>query len=253
MTNPVLTMTPEERAKRSEDKRRLILRFLRSEIYSTPAVLSKLIQTTDPRTIRRTLARLEEAGEVVRDQILTGWRTVHLVGITTHGQAAAWRPDAGEELPDRYYQRGKAGLTQLEHKLDLQRIRIDLGRAGWKRWQSADAIEPSQKVALNKSYKRPDALIVAPSGKRVAIECERSVKNPGRYKQIVGSHLTSIKQGKFDAVIWAAPTEQIRTSLVRILERLAVTPVDGIMHTLQPADRARLIVTDFSSLPTLHP
>lgn len=244
-------LDPAARAARREQKRRLILRFLRSEIFSTPAVLSELIDTADPRTIRRTVEGLVRDGMVVRDTIKLDWRTVHLVGITPHGQAAAWRPDDGEPLVEKAYERGRVGLTVIGHTLDLQRLRIRLARAGWRGWTNADRIAPEMRSGAQvkqKNYKRPDALAHHPTRGMVAIECERHIKTRKRYEMIVASHIASMKNGAFQAVAWACPTSDISAALKRIIDGIEYVRVQGVSVKLGAAEREKLHVTTYESI-----
>ncbi len=245
---------PAERKARTEQKRRLILRFLRTEIFSTPAVLTELIQTTDPRTIKTTVNAMVRDGLVVRESVLLGWRNVHLVGITPHGQAMAWRPDDGEELINKHYERGRVGLTVIDHTLDLQRLRIRLSRAGWKEWTNADRITPEARANVQvkkQNYKRPDALARHPSRGVVAVECERHAKTRKRYEAVIESHLSSIKTGKFAAVVWACPTPELAGTLRRIHDSIEYVRVQGVSTKLGPAEREKLLVTDYESIVSL--
>lgn len=245
---------PVERAARTEQKRRLIMRFLRSEIFSTPSVLAELIQTTDPRTIKSTVNAMVRDGLLARESVLLGWRNVHLVGITPHGQAMAWRADDGEELVGRHYERGRVGLTVIDHTLDLQRLRIRLSRAGWKDWTNADRITPEARANVQvkrQSYKRPDALARHPSRGVIAIECERHVKTRKRYEAVIGSHLSSIKTGAFSAVVWACPTPELSATVGRILGGIEYVRVQGVSTKLGPDERAKLLVTDYESIVSL--
>lgn len=245
---------PAQRAARREQKRRLILRFLRTEIFSTPWVLSELIQTTDPRTIKRTVDALEREGLVVVDTVETDWRRVSLVGITPHGQAAAWRPDSGEALVEKSYERGRVGLTVLDHTLDLQLLRIRLARVGWRDWTNADRIAPAARANVNvrrQNYKRPDALARHPSRGVLAVECERHVKTRKRYEMIVGSHLSSIKTGAFSGVVWACPTTEIAQTVRQIIGGIGYAVVQGERIKLGPADREKLHVADYQSIVSL--
>lgn len=245
---------PTERKARTEQKRRLIIRFLRTETFSTPAVLSELIGTADSRTISRTANALERDGLVAREVVTVGWRNIHLIGITPHGQAMAWRHDDGEPLIEKVYERGRVGLTVIDHTLDLQRLRIRLSRAGWKGWTNADQIAPSARAnaaIASKSYKRPDALARHPSRGLLAIECERSVKSRKRYQAIIESHLSSIKTGSFSAVVWTCPTLELATALRRVLESIEYVRVQGQSMKLGQDERAKLLVTDYESIVSL--
>lgn len=249
-----LIANPVERAARQEQKRRLILRFLRTEVWTTYSVLAELLQITHATTLRETVARMERDGEVVTETVQIGMVNHKLIGITPHGQAMAWRPDNGEALVEKHYERGRVGVTTAHHTLDLQRLRIRLSRAGWKDWTNTDRIPPEQRASAqvkSKNYKRPDALARHPSRGVVAIECERNVKTRKRYQAIIESHLAGMKQGKFSAVVWACPTPEIAATVQRIIDSIEYVRVLGQSMKLGPDDYAKLIVTDYESIVSL--
>lgn len=249
-----LVRDPAERAARAEQKRRLILRFLRSEIWTTYSVLGELLQVSHATTIRETVRKLVQEGAVMLDDVQIGMIQHRIIGITPHGQALAWRAENGEELVGKAYERGRLGITTAHHTLDLQRLRIRLSRAGWKGWTNSDRIAPEQRAnpqVKSKNYKRPDALARHPSRGVVAIECERNVKTRKRYVAIIESHMAGMKQGKFSAVLWACPTPEIAATLRRIVDSIEYVRVLGQSVKLGPDDRAKLIVTNYQSIVSL--
>lgn len=243
-----------ERKARTEQKRRVILRFLRSETWTTYSVLAELLQIAHATTLRETVARMERDGEVVTETVQLGMINHKLIGITPHGQALAWRADSGEPLVEKHYERGRVGVTTAHHTLDLQRLRIRLARVGWKDWTNSDRIAPEQRAnaqVKSKSYKRPDALARHPVRGVIAIECERHVKTRKRYQMIIESHLAGMKQGKFSAVAWACPTPEIAATLRRIIDSIEYVRVLGQSIKLGQDERAKLLVTDYSSIVSL--
>lgn len=233
-----------ERAARVEQKKRLIMRFLLTEIYSTADVLAELIGTTDVRAVTRTARKLEVEGLIVGEQIETDFRKLVLFGITSHGVAMTLRD--GEQATDRVFEKGRVATTQIWHKLDLQRLRIRAARAGWKGWQSADAISPSARANADvraKAYKRPDATVLHPGGKRLAIECERHIKSRKRYVAIIESHLASIETGAFAMAVWTCPTPELATALARVLDGIEYVRVRGVSTKIDETKRALLRVT----------
>lgn len=249
-----LVRDPAERAARAEQKRRLILRFLRTEIWTTYSVLYELLQITHATTLRETVARMERNGELVTETVQIGMINHKLIGITPHGQAMAWRPDGGEALVEKHYERGRVGVTTALHTLDLQRLRIRLSRVGWKDWANSDRITPEQRASeqvKSKNYKRPDALARHPARGVVAIECERHAKTRKRYQAIIESHLSGMKQGKFSAVIWACPAPELAVTVRRILDSIGYVKVHGQSVKLGPDERAKLLVSDYVSIVSL--
>lgn len=252
-----LVHDPAERAARAEQKRRLILRFLRTEIWTTYSVLAELLQIAHATTLRETVARMERDGEVVVETVQIGMTNYKIIGVTSHGQAMAWRPgrpDSGEPLVEKHYERGRVGVTTAHHTLDLQRLRIRLSRAGWKDWANTDRVPPEERAnaqVKSKSYKRPDALARHPRLGMVAVECERNVKTRKRYQAIIESHLAGMKQGKFSAAVWACPTPEIAAAVRRILDSIEYLKVLGQSVRLGADERAKLIVTDYESIVSL--
>lgn len=243
-----------ERAARQEQKRRLILRFLRTEVWTTYSVLGELLEITHATTLRDTIRRLERDGEVVAETIQIGAINHKVIGITPHGQAMAWRPDSGEDLVGKWYERSRLPLSQAHHSLDLQRLRIRLSRAGWKDWTNADRIAPGERASAqvrDKRYKRPDVLARHPLLGVVALECERHVKTRKRYQDVVESHMTSMKQGRFSAVVWTCPTPQLEATVRRVLAGVEYIKVLGQSIRIGEAERGKLLVTNYESVVSL--
>lgn len=216
-----------QRMARREDKRRKVLAFLRSELWTLPEIIGLVAGVADLRTIRSTIAGM------VRDELVTteacvlpSGRRVELVGITMSGQAQAAYL-LSKPLAERAFERGRAGLAQVDHRADLQRLRIQLAQAGWTGWVYPDR-QPVPEKSQAGSH-RPDAIAIAPDGAVCAIECERSVKTSKRYRAIIGQHLSAIARGDYTRVIYTSPSEPTRVavrSLVTGCERAIVSGRD---------------------------
>lgn len=262
---------PNLRLARREEKRQLVMSFLRDEIWSTPAVLGELIQVQDKTSIMRLLRSLEKDHLVVLDR--EGWarpkkavaeaveaektkkavgskmdvgpRPQLIVGITPHGQAMA---SDGKELIERAYEIGRLPKTQFLHRLDLQRLRIRCERAGWQNWRSFDHVTLGEHGRFV-DYKRPDATVVHPSLGMVAIECERTIKTKKRYQAIIRSHLTEIHDhGAFYGVIWACPTAAITRALGSVIKRIECADSRGKNLCLDLEERPLLHVVDYQHI-----
>lgn len=189
-----LNMTPSERAARAAGKRKVLLRFLREETYTTAPIAAALLGLSERQTAR-TLESMR------RDELLTckklstdsGWSPV-LWGITSHGQAMA--TEHGEFPGERIFEPARVALSTLKHTLGLQRIRAQAQAAGWTDWQSGD------RLAEFDAESRPDAISTAPDGTVWCVEYERTMKRRSRYERILFARLRAIREGKYSRVVW---------------------------------------------------
>lgn len=221
---PVI-QNPEERKQRAEQKRHALLRFLRDELYTTPAVAGEVMQCGE-RAARQTIASMEKFNLVRRHvlQVLPGLPPITLVAITSHGQAMTFNPDAGEEVNDRVFEVGGYSLVYLSHKLDTQRLRLQAMQSGRvTKWLPGETLG-----MLTKNVKRPDAVLLTADKVRVAVEIERTIKNKKRYAAILASHLTAIKQNKWNRVVWTSPDANISHRLEAILKCFKRCDIAGI-------------------------
>ena len=228
---------PAARLARAQEKQTLLLRFLRDEIYTTPSVVAELLQI-DARAARRTVATLERAGYVKRHalNLIPDTPPARIIGITAVGQSNAFDPAAGEKVITRWFERDRFSLVYLKHTLDVQRLRIAAARAGVEKWRNGDRLE-----AVQKGVKKPDALCIDLSGKRTAIECERSVKSPKAYSDVLGAHLQAIKQGKWRRVIWSCPDAQTREKVRALLLGVKLVRVASVPTQIEPAQHHALL------------
>lgn len=223
-------------------KRRRLLAWLRSEIWTTPAIAGDVMQVRHPGTIRNTLASMAREGLVVLDSIDISHGSLPIVGITMDGQSAA----AGMEkaMVARSYERGRIGLTVIDHTLDLQRLKLACIRAGWKNWTRPDA----QK--WGKAH-RPDALAIAPDGMPVAIECERTVKTLKRYRATAAAHIDALKKNTYQRVIYVSPMPEKLRNIERLLRALPPLVVAGSKVLPGPVIDANFLFATYEDLPTL--
>lgn len=215
------------RLERRDEKRRKVLAFLRTEIWTTPHIVGLVAGVADPRTVRSTIAGLQRDELVMTEAcVLPSGRRVELVGITMSGQAHIAH-SLDKQLVERGFERGRAGLSQVEHRCDLQRIRIQLAQSGWAGWAYPDRVAVTDKAQAGGH--RPDAIATAPDGTVCAIECERTVKTCKRYRSIFSHHLTAIARGDYQRVIYTSPSEPTITavrSLISSCERVIVSGRD---------------------------
>jgi hypothetical protein len=207
---------------------RRLLRFLREHVYSTLPILQQVAGYTSTQGIRQALQRLEK-GDLVRRFVLTGpGQRLQLWGITHTGQGMAF--DLATEFPvTTAFEPSKVAYTTVPHHLDLQLLRVKAEAVGWTEWQHGDRLG-----AVDKDGKRPDAVALDPSGKSVAIECERTMKAPQRYKLILSSYLQAIRSGQFARVVWVSPTEDISQRIKKIILSITQVPVAGKQVSVDP-------------------
>lgn len=219
---------PRERAARAAEKRHLLLRFLREELYTTPKVAG-MVMGVGERAARQTLAPMEVAGLIKRwpMQLFEGLQTVTIVGITTMGQVHAFDP-ATEKVIDRAFDPARFSVMFLQHTLDIQRLRIDaMARGCVKQWVNGDRL-----AAAKQGEKKPDAVCLTASSVRIAIEAERSIKSPKRYAAIVEGHLTAMHQGKWQRVVWTFPdvnTMKRVQAMVLSVNRVRIAGIDTLI------------------------
>lgn len=223
-------LPPAERAARAEEKTRLVLRFLRQQVFSSESILARVMGVNTRQGAHRTLARMESEDYLRRAVIEnpTGGRGLTLWGITPHGQAFA--ADDGEAVSGRYFEPGRVAYSTLAHTLDVQRVRLALESAGWTEWQDGDTLGD-----MPKGGKRPDGVVRDPNGQRVAVEVERTLKTPKRYQDILAAYLQAIKRGDFDRVLWLSPTPAIAERVRRVLTGLRYVRVGGQQVAIDPA------------------
>ncbi|OZB58971.1 MAG: hypothetical protein B7X31_13145 [Thiomonas sp. 13-66-29] len=222
---------PRERAARAQEKRHLLLRFLREEIYTTPKVAG-MVMGVGERAARQTLAPLEAAGLIKRwpIQLFEGLQSINIVGITTLGQAHAFDP-ATEKVIDRQFDPARFSVLFLQHTLDIQRLRIEATASGQvKQWVNGDRL-----AAIKAGEKKPDAVLLTASGLRIAIEAERSIKSPKRYAAIVEGHLTAMHQGKWQRVVWVFPDAHTMERVKAMVEGVTRVRIAGIDTLIDPA------------------
>jgi hypothetical protein len=215
-------------AQRSLVDRRL-LRFLREHIYSTLPILQQVAGYTSPQGIRQAVQRLEKL-DLVRQHTLIGpGQRLKLWGITHNGQGMAFALET-EHPVTIAFEPSKLAYSTVPHHLDLQLLRVKAEAVGWTEWQHGDRLG-----SVDKDGKRPDAVALDISGKRVAVECERTMKAPQRYKSILSSYLQAIRAGQFTRVVWVSPTEDISQRVKKIILSISQVPVAGKQVAVDPA------------------
>lgn len=201
---------PVERTERAQVKRHSFLRFLRSEIFTTLEIAAR-VMGVETRAARQTVAAMERYGLVKRyeSKWLPGFRLPMLISITAHGQGMAFDPDAEEKPSGRVFRPGSFSLATLPHKLFLQKLRLLAEEAGWE-W------EVGENLQIAKGEKRPDAVASLKGKVRVAVEAERTLKNPKSLVVARRAHFAALASGKWDEVLYVSPTEELAMRVRRL-------------------------------------
>lgn len=220
------------RMARRADKQRKILAFLRTEIWTVPDVVGLVAGVRDPRTIESTLAGMVRDYLLVREECtLPSGRRVNLTGITMDGQAAISNL-LNKPLIDKAHERGRAGLSQVDHRCDAQRLRIQLAQAGWSNWSYPDRVSVAEKSQVGAH--RADAIAVSPSGVTTAFEIERNLKTAKRYKGILSHHFSALARGDYSGVIYTSPSAVTAHAVCSLMTSINLVIVGGRETAVSP-------------------
>jgi hypothetical protein len=189
---------------------------------------------------------MERDGLLKRETVEANSRRWTLWGITSHGQAMAFDPEKNEQPESKYFEAGRVGLSVLAHTLELQRLSIKAKRAGWTNWIFCDRLSKWQA-----GQSRPDALVTAPTGIVIALECERTIKTVKRYEAILVDRLQSIRRGDFAHCVWLCPTPDQAKRLHAIILCIKELNVAGSIVQIQDRHRATLHFTAFEDFPNM--
>jgi hypothetical protein len=197
----------------SQRKARDVLAFLRTSIYSTEPLLGQVLRIKDRAHIHTSLARIERSGFIRRAPIQTALSAVTFWGITAEGQRFITPP--GEDTCLLTFNSSKVSVSRLDHYLSLQQIRITGELFHWTEFIYCDRERKSNITKAESKYNvRPDLTAVDPQGRRVAIECELSLKTPSRYKDnIIPGHIRQMNSDGYDYVLWITKTFEEQQTL----------------------------------------
>jgi hypothetical protein len=227
-----------ERMQRQSVRHSLVMVFLRDETWTSSQVLTDLLGGS-PALTSKTMAQLERHKYVIRQEV-EPLRQV-LWGITPHGLAHAWDDDE-TMLKRAYFEPSKLSPLAIPHHLDIQRARLKAQRAGWSDWTP----EPLLPRGL---AKRPDAVVVASDGRKIAVEIERHVKTVKRYEAIFSVYLQAIRRGEYHEVHYLAESRKFAGRLQRVFGLVTSVPVVGERIQLTEKHKAKFIVVALEDWP----
>lgn len=196
----------------SRRKTRDVLAFLRTSIYSTESLLGQVMRVKDRATIHYSLVRMEQSG-FIRRAAIRAMLKLTLWGITAEGQRLITAPE--EDASPITFNTSKVSISRLDHYLSLQQIRIVGEHSGWACFVYCDRERRSNIAKAESKYNvRPDLIALDPQGRRVAIECELSLKSPARYKDnIIPGHIRHLNSEQYDYVLWVTNTFEEQQTL----------------------------------------
>jgi len=214
------------RNKRAKEKERIILDWLRDEVFSTSDILASVLGV-QRRAVQMLLAKLEKRELVSRGLIeFPGTRGVHLWGITSKGILHDIDPQRIASISLRYFSPAKIKATQLLHTLDTQRLKQAAFSQGLVKDWSPDRLLPGKggkKGDKDKWQHYPDAVALAHSNNidySVAIEVERTRKTPRRYIDIIKKHFLNMNKQRYYRVWYYCPTRKEADSLKALFLRI---------------------------------
>jgi hypothetical protein len=222
-------LPPRLRKEKIIENRKLLLNFLRQEIWSTSDILRIVLKLRSRQGIAKVLNAFREDGLIERHEVrLVNEQKIVLWGITAHGQAMAFDPESEKVIPT-YFEPSKIHDSTLRHTLDIQRLRTVAEQHGWKKWINGDRL-----TKLLNDDRRPDALAMSTNGELIAIEVERTIKTVKRYQSILASYLRAIKLNEVVKVIWLCPTEDLTKRLQSIVSGITYVVVEGQRISIDP-------------------
>ena len=241
-------LTFEQRLERVELKKRLLLRFLAQEIFTSAEIAGVIMGLQTRQAVHKTLTQFEKENLIRRETITLSDLTKKTIwGITSNGLGWSIDPENNEVAKNRAFELSRVSGGVLQHTLDIQKIRILAERAGWIEWQAGDKMSKWQK-----NIKRPDAVARDNDGRLTAIEVERSFKSPKRYQAILAEYLQLIKVGTINRVVWVSPDEAFVARLKNIITSITEVPVAGQRIKIDPArHHGNLFFCDYKSFPTV--
>ncbi|HDX9051753.1 TPA: MobC family replication-relaxation protein [Yersinia enterocolitica] len=210
-----LITDPQSRRNREKEKILTLLMFLKEETYSDFPTLMFLFNFKTHRVLYSLLKKVTDMGLIQKYVFESRGGNISLWGITNDGLSVVFKPEDGV-FPPRFEPTRLKGWM-LDHHLDNQAARLALEQKGATEWINGDRNNFLNQFNVKH---RPDGLITLPSGQRVAIETERSLKTKARYQQIMTSHLLARTDELWFSVFYILPDIQKKLSLMKIFESI---------------------------------
>lgn len=212
-----LVADPAQRVARAQEKRSLVLRFLRDEIWTSTEVVALLLGIGYPAA-HNLLKAMVRDGLTTSSELFVrskrGAQRAVLHGITSQGLAYAW--DLSEVQESRHpWEPSKTNPLFVPHNIETQRARVRATQRGWHTWR------PARLMMGMGLPKLPDGDVVDPSGLRIAVEIEREIKTDKRYEAVIGAYVAQMKKDeRWDRVDYLCPDPEFAARLARVFGRL---------------------------------
>lgn len=239
MTHNLPSMTHTERCARAQEKTSILLKFLGSGEVFTTAQIAAQLWNVDRRRAAAGMRSMETRGLLKSEMHDVRAQDVCVFGITPHGLALA------DAYGNPRYEIGRTNGAQIEHRICGQRMRIKAEALGWTGWT------PERVIRLTPNLKKiPDAAVIAPDGRRIAVEIERSIKTPKRYQEIIVAYLQEIKAGRYTEVHYVSPPG-IEKLVRGTFDRIDSVKFGGEVVKLEAKHRARFRFFSFDNWPPM--
>lgn len=229
-------MNYAERQARSEAKRLLILRFLASGERYSSLQIAALVMSCSTTSAERTLAGLVRDGVLKAEVHFVQSRKLKIYGITSHGLAIAG------EFDNPAFELGRTSSAYILHHLQTQQARISAEAEGWSGWKPG-------KLLYGMGLKKvPDALVISPTGRLIAIEIELNIKSKQRVVEVISLHLQEVSKKHWDEVHYLTSPELV-IPLKKVFQKIEMIPVMGERLRLEEKHRARFRFAALSDWP----
>ncbi len=206
-TPQTLIRDPQLRLQIHAQKQTKVLQWLKTEIYSSAEILALALGISHRQSLHKVLTTMEGLGLIRHAKVPVVGGHQNLWGITEHGQALAYDPGKNETPSAKVFEPGRISALRLKHILGLQKMKWQVLQTGWSGWKNCDRGVKPQRRSENLK-RRPDALVIDPAGKVIAVELELTFKTAKRYAQeVIHSHAQQICVEKnYHHVLWVCPT-----------------------------------------------
>ncbi len=208
-TPQTLIRDPQLRLKIHTQKQTKVLQWLKAEIYSSSEILTLVLGLNHRQPLHKLLMTMQEQGLIRYAKVPVIGGHQNLWGITEHGQALAYDPSKNETPSAKVFEPGRISALRLKHILGLQKMKWQALQTGWSGWKNCDrGVRPQRKD--EKLRHRPDALVIDPAGRVIAVELELTFKTVKRYaEEVIQSHARQIYVEKnYQHVLWVCPTNE---------------------------------------------
>jgi len=227
-----------ERKERQAGKRQAVMDFMLAETWTGFEVAQRLLGLSAPATLR-TLAAMERDGLLRRHRIpelrLSVWGITHEGAVMTayeQPEARLWQ----------VFEPGKVKPLAVVHRLATHEARLRAQDAGWSCWVPSHLLPTKQNI-------QPDGVVNDGSGRKIAVEVERTVKTRKRYAAIFSAYLRLIKEGQVDLVHYVCPKPEMAPRLARMFSEIKALPVLGERVPFTERHRARFLVFPLTTWP----